>query len=182
MEVIDREGEYYRVADPAWDDPLDGSYSMRFGARWNAQGSFPVTYLNADLATARANARHFLTEGLRGQPFSAEDFDPSERPVLVSVDVPEDHHLDVVTRTGCVSNGLPATYPNDDTGNVVAWTVCQRVGQQSWDADLPGIACRSAAIGAPSGGEELAWFDRHEVALEPKETRAFKDWYGLIDW
>src|SRR5580700_5674212 len=104
MDVIERGGEYFRVADPAWDDPLDATFSMRFGKRWNAPGSFPVTYLNADLDTARANARHFLTEGLRGQPFSAEDIDPSERPVLVSADVPVNRYLDVVTPAGCIAN------------------------------------------------------------------------------
>ena len=182
MEVIDREGEYYRVADSAWSDPLDGSYSMRFGARWNAPGSFPVTYLNADVGTARANARRFLTEGLQGQPFSVEDLDPAELPVLVSTDVPDGQYLDVVTRPGCVGNGLPPTYPSDGAGGIVAWTVCQKVGQEAWDADLPGVACRSAAAGAPNDGEELAWFDRHVVTLEAKETQAFEDWYGPIDW
>jgi len=182
MEVIDRAGEYYRVADPAWDDPLDASFSMRLGKRWNAPGSFPVTYLNADLGTARANARRFLTEGFRGQPFSAEDIDPSERPTLVSTDVPPDRYLDIVSTSGCVANGLPATYPSDGSGKIVAWSVCQTVGQQAWDAGLPGVACRSAAPGAPADGEELAWFDRREVALQPGETRTFGDWYGPIDW
>jgi RES domain-containing protein len=182
MEVIDRQGEYFRVADPTWHDPLNSSFSMRFGKRWNAPGSFPVTYLNADLGTARANARRFLTEGLQGQPFSAEDIALSERPVLVATDVPADPYLDVVTPSGCVANGLPATYPSDGRGNVVAWSVCQAVGQQAWDAGLPGVACLSAAPGAPVGGEELAWFDRGQVALTPKEARTFEDWYGPLDW
>ncbi|MHB8263343.1 MAG: RES family NAD+ phosphorylase [Acidimicrobiales bacterium] len=177
-----RGGEHYRIADPAWENPLDGNYSMKFGARWNAAGSFPVTYFNADLATARANARRKLTEGIVGQPFSAEEIDFPERPVLISVDVPEDQYLDVVTRNGCMSNGLPATYPDDGTGNIVVHSICQPIGQQAWDANLPGIACRCAALHAPPDGEELAWFDRHEVTLEAKETRAFDDWYGPIDW
>jgi len=182
MEVIGRSGEYYRVADPAWEDPLDGRYSMRVGRRWNAPGSFPVTYLNADLGTARANARYLLTQALAGQPFSAADLDPSERPVLVTTDIPEDHHLDVVTPAGAVANGLPETYPDDGTGAAVAWSVCQVIGQQAWDAGLPGIACRSAAPGAPAEGEELAFFDRPEVSLQAKATRAFEDWYGPVDW
>jgi hypothetical protein len=182
MDVIDRGGEYYRVADPAWAELLDSSLSMRFGKRWNAAGSFAVTYLNADLGTARANARRLLTENLQGQPATAEDIDPSERPVLVSTDVRDDRYLDVVTCPGCVANGLPATCPADGTGNIVAWPVCQRVGQEAWDTGLPGVACRSAAPGAPTEAEELAWFDRHDDSLEPTETRAFEDWYGPIDW
>jgi RES domain-containing protein len=182
MDVVDRGGEYYRVADPAWDDPLDGRYSMRFGARWNAPGSFPVTYLNADMDTARANARRLLTEGLRSQPFTAQDIEPSERPVLVATAVPDDRYLDVVSPSGCVANGLTATYPADEAGGSVAWPVCQTVGQRAWDAGLPGIAYRCAAPGAPHDGEELGWFDRHEVTLEPGRAQLFEDWYGPIDW
>ena len=182
MEVIDRDGEYYRVADPAWGDPLDGSYSMRLGGRWNAAGSFPVTYLNADLGTARANARHFLTEKLRGQPFVAEDLERSELPVLISLDVPDRRYLDVVERDAIVLNGLPPTYPADGMGNVVPWDVCQPVGQRAWDDAHPGIACRSAAAHAPSDGEELAWFDRQEVELQLKQTQSFEEWYGPFDW
>jgi hypothetical protein len=182
MEVIDRDGEYYRVADRAWDDPLDGSYSMRFGARWNPAGSFPVTYLNADLETARANARHFLTEKLRGQPFGAEDLERSELPILISLVVPDRAYLDVVTRDAIVLNGLPPTYPADGFGNVVPWGVCQPIGQRAWDDAHPGIACRSAAVHAPSGGEELAWFDRHEIELQARQTQSFEEWYGPFDW
>lgn len=182
MELIVRGGEYYRVADPAWEDPLDGSYSMRFGGRWNAPASFPVIYFNADLGTARANARRFLTEQFAGQPFSAEDLDPSELPVLVSSDIPPDRYLDVVTRAGIVANGLPATYPGDGSGNVVSWDVCRPEGQKAWDEGLPGIACRCAAALAPPDGEELAWFDRHEVVLQVKQSQAFQDWYGAFDW
>jgi len=182
MEVIDRDGEYYRVADPAWETPLDGSYSMRFGARWNAAGSFPVTYLNADLGTARANARHFLTEELRGQPFAAEDLERAELPVLISLDIPDRRYVDVVTRDAIVLNGLPATYPADGMGDIVLWDVCQPVGQRAWDDTHPGIACLSAAEHAPSDGEELAWFDRHEVELQAKQTQSFEEWYGPFDW
>jgi hypothetical protein len=182
MDVIDRDGEYYRVADPAWTDPLDGSYSMRFGGRWNAPASFPVTYLNADSGTARANARRFLTEQLTGQPFSAEDLDPSELPILISLDIPSDRYLDVVTDAGIVGKGLPATYPLDGMGNVVPWDVCQGVGQKASDEEIPGIACRSAAAHAPSGGEELAWFDRHQGQLQAKGTQPFEEWYGPFDW
>lgn len=182
MELVERAGEYYRVADPAWSDPLDGSHSMQFGGRWNAPGSFPVTYLNADLGTAKANARRLLTEQLRGQPFRAEDLHPTELPVLISVDLPVDRYLNVVTNAGCTDSGLPATYPDDGSGHVVAWPRCQEIGRRAFAADLPGIACRSAAPTAPLDGEELAWFDRPTVVLERKVVRPFGDWYGRIDW
>ena len=93
---------------------------MHFGARWNAAGSIRVTYLNADLGTALANARYLFAEKLAGQPFSAEDLEPSELPVLISLEVPGRRFLDVVTRDAIVANGLPATYPADAMGNVVS--------------------------------------------------------------
>ncbi|HEY1466234.1 MAG TPA: RES domain-containing protein, partial [Acidimicrobiales bacterium] len=45
---------WLRVADTTWSDPLDPSWAATFGGRWNAAGSFPVLYVNEDLATARA--------------------------------------------------------------------------------------------------------------------------------
>ncbi len=182
MEVIRQSCERYRVADPSWNNPLDGTWSMRFGGRWNRPGSFPVTYLSADLATARANARRLLLENLRGQPFAAADLDPSELPLLVSVDLPDDRYLDVITDRGCLGNGLPVTYPRDSSGKQVSWAVCQPVGQEAWGAGLAGVACRSAAPSTAADGQELAWFDRHEVKLQPTQSRTFQDWYGVIDW
>jgi len=61
------------------------------------------------------------------------------------------------------------------------YNVCQPVGQRAWDDAHPRIACRSAAAHAPSGGEELAWFDRHEVELQAKQTQSFEEWYGPFD-
>jgi hypothetical protein len=155
---------------------------MRSGGRWNAPNSFPVIYFNADVDTAKANARRLLRDQLAGQPFSADDLDPSELPVLVLVDVPLQQYLDAVSSTGCSRNGLPATYPRDASGATVPWAICRPVGQQAWNETLPGIACISAAQGAPTHGEELPWFDRHEVELVVKAVRSFEDWYGSIDW
>ena len=183
MELIERGGEYLCVADPGWPNPLDGSFSMQHGGRWNAPGTFPVVYLNREVGTARANARRMLTEKLHGQPFGAEDLDPSELPILVTVDVPARDHLDVVTPKGIVENGLPATYPTGFDGARVPWDLCQPVGQMAWDRGLPGIACRSAAEHAPPDGEELAWFDRQPGAVQSRgQPVSFEGWYGPFDW
>ena len=182
MEFIERSGECHRVADPSWQDPLSGAYSMRFGGRWNAPGSFPVVYLNADIPTARANARRHLTEQLRGYPYGAQDLDPSELPVLVSTDLPQHDYLDIVTDGGIDGVGLPVTYPKDSHGDPIPHEPCREIGQHAWDAGLSGIACRSAATTAPPNGEEVAWFDRHEEELKVKKTRSFAEWYGDFDW
>jgi hypothetical protein len=181
MKVLRRCGRYLRVADPDWDEPLDGSYSARFGGRWNPPGSFPVCYLNGDLPTARANARHLLERRLAGLPFTVDDIDPDELPVLIETDVDDDEFVDVVTDDGCVAVGLPRTYPDDETGAQVSWGVCQPIGTAAWVDGRAGIGCRSAADTAPPEGEEMAWFQR-DRRLEVAKRRTFVDWYGSIDW
>ena len=76
MRRIRRGGAYLRIADPAWVDPLDASYSMVRGGRWNPPESFPVLYLNRDLLTARAN----LERKFAGRPYGPETLDPAQRP------------------------------------------------------------------------------------------------------
>ena len=168
---ITRGGRHFRVAEPSWGDPLDGSFSRRQGARWNAAGSFPVVYLNATLAVARANVLHRFA----GLPYGPEDLDPAAAPVLVTADVADDAFIDVVTDQGCRAAGLPATYPMAD-GEIVGWEDCQPIGQQAWDEGAPGIACRSAAPGLGPEDEELAWFER-ERSLRPVETKSFEEWF-----
>src|ERR1700728_896296 len=179
MRQIHRGGEYYRVADPGWANPLDGSWSMKFGGRWNPPGSFPTVYLNRDRATARANARFLLTKKLAGTFLTAEDLDPSELPVLVTTNVSDDNYVDVVSDQGCLDAGLPVSYPYDSSGDPLDHSQCQPIGLAAWAADELGVACRSAAEHAPSTAEELAHFDRpgrQLTAMDPAE--AFEDWYG----
>ena len=47
---------WWRIADPAWANPLDPSYAARRGGRWNPPDSFPTLYLNEDKVTARLAA------------------------------------------------------------------------------------------------------------------------------
>ena len=169
--TIRRGGEYLRVADPTWENPLDGGYAMQSGGRWNPPGSFLVVYLNASLATARAN----VAQRFEGRPFSPEDLDPDEAPILVSTEVEADDFLDVVTDDGCVAAGLPTTYPRED-GETLPHSRCQPIGKQARDEGHPGIACRSAADSALEGSEELAWFERRE-ALVPTTVTPFESWF-----
>ncbi len=77
-------GEYFRVADPDWQGPLDGSYSRTQGGRWNSPGSFPVVYLNATLSVARA----FAKSHYEGLTYGFDDYKPSKLPILVAVTTP----------------------------------------------------------------------------------------------
>ena len=121
---------------------------------------------------ARAN----VLQRFAGLPYGPEDLEPSAAPLLVSTVVPADELAGVVSDAGCAAVGLPPTYPVDEDGAPVSHGACQPVGQEAWNANLPGIACRSAAPAAPAGGEELARFDRGEP-LRPLEIRRFADWF-----
>lgn len=171
-EHVRRGSVYLRVADPEWQDPLDGSYSMRTGKRWNPPGSFPVVYLNATVEVARANCDDWFA----GQPFGPLDVEPERAPILVETEVPETEYADVVTDGGCVALELPTTYPFDAGGTEVPWSVSQPIGQRLWDAGERGIACRSAALPRGTLGEELAYFQRGD-RLPKVRFRALRDWY-----
>lgn len=169
LPTIARGGVYHRVADPAWEHPLDGSHAGRRGGRWNPPGSFGVVYLNRDVATARRNVDRLLA----GQPYGPEDLDPDEAYMLVEAEVPDTRYLDVVTDAGCVACGLPGSYPHDAGGAVVDHATCQPLGVAAHAAGLPGVACRSAAPGAAPKDEELACF----TAVKELRRRSFGDWY-----
>lgn len=170
---LGRGGTHYRVADPDWEDPLDGSYAQASGGRWNAPGSFPIVYLNATVEVARANVlRRFA-----GQPFGVLDLRDDRRPVLIEADVPEDEYVDVVTQEGCTAAGLPSTYPRDMTGGILQWDACRPIGQSAWDQGLPGIAACSAALPDDVGAEELAWFQREGSSLSAGNRRSFDEWF-----
>lgn len=168
---VRRDGAYHRVANPRWHDPLDGSFSLRRGGRWNAPASFPVVYLNRTIEVARANVRRRFA----GRPFGPEDLEPGEAPVLVGTTVPPADYVDVVSDAGCRAAGLPASYPLD-AGRAIPHGRCQPIGQRAWDERWPGVACRSAAAGCGRDDEELAWFERGE-RLPAATIRAFDDWF-----
>lgn len=167
-----REGRFFRVADPLWNDPLDGDYARERGGRWNPPGSFPVVYLARSVATARANVYRLLMD----QPYGPEDLEPGSAPVLVTNEVPIDRYVDAVTARGLASLGLPPAYPLEADGRPVRRERCQAIGQSEWDAGERGIACRSAAPTAPAKGEELAYFDRG-ARLRAESTTPFEHWF-----
>jgi RES domain len=184
LRTIKRGGPYLRVADPGWDDPLDGVHAAMRGGRWNPPESFPVVYLCRGLAVARANVYRLLAD----QPYGPEDLRPEAAPVLVRTRVPEDRYLNVVTDAGCSAAGLPTTYPRDGRGRIVSQRRCQPIGQRAREGGLPGVAARSAAPidaralrrrsrGATrlTFGEELAYFGRRR--LRRGAVRTFDQWF-----
>jgi hypothetical protein len=167
VRTIRRAGPYLRVADPDWDDPLDGRYAAQRGGRWNPPESFAVVYLCQTVAVARAN----VYRRLEGQPYGPEDLRPEAGPVLVRTGVPEDRYLNVVTEAGLRDAGLPRTYPRDSRSRIIPHRRCQPIGLRAWEAGLPGVAARSAW----TAGEELAYFGPRK--LRRGAVRAFDDWF-----
>jgi hypothetical protein len=174
---LTRGGTYLRVADPAWVRPLDPSYAMGRGGRWNPPGSFPVVYLCATVDVARANVLQRFT----GAPYGVLDLQPERRPDLVRTRVPEGRTVDVVTDLGCRAAGLPASYPFDGRGRRIGWRRTQPIGLAAWDAGERAIACRSAALPRGERGEELAWFARERGRPRVTARRSFDDWFGVTD-
>jgi len=168
LRTIRRGGPYLRVADPDWDDPLDGRHAAERGGRWNPPESFPVVYLCGSIEVARAN----VYRRLRGQPYGPEDLRPEGGPILVRTRVPDDRYLNAVTDAGLQDLGLPKTYPRDSRRRTVPHRRCQPIGLRAWEAELPGVAARSAAAAA---GEELAYFGRRK--LRRGAIRSFEDWF-----
>lgn len=172
--TINAGGRYLRVADPDWENPLDGSYAGERGGRWNRPGSYPVVYLNRSLGTARLNCLHKF----RDLPYGPEDLDEAEAPVLVATDVPGGQHADCVSAAGLEGWCLPMSYPLRADGQPVGWEECWPVGEAARDAELDGVACRSAAEGGGPDDQEMAYFPRDNApALEPLETIAFNAWF-----
>ena len=165
MRTIPRGGPYLRVADPDWDDPLDGRYAAERGGRWNPSESFPVVYLTSSVAVARA----YVFQKLEGQPYGPEDLKTG--PLLVRTRVPDNRYLNAVTDAGLRDVGLPKTYPLDSHRRLIPWRRCQPIGLQAWERGLPGVAARSAR----ADGEELAYFGPRK--LRRGAVRSFDDWF-----
>jgi RES domain len=170
--TIERGGRYLRLADPDWNDPLDGGFAKARGGRWNAPGAFEVLYLNADRKAARLNVERLLAD----QPFGPEDLDPDEAFLLVATDIPVDDYADIVTGDGCAAVGLPASFPVDADGSRIGHDRCQPIGQRAHDVGLPGIACRSCVDGAGIDDEELAYFVRATRLVETRRWH-FDEWF-----
>lgn len=170
---VSRKGRYYRVADPDWDDPLDGSYSLVNGGRWNAPDTFPVIYLNQTIDLARK----YVDQKFAGLPYGVNALREERKPLLVPVSIPKTEYVDIVSNEGCRAAGLPETYPFDSDGSRIPHLTCQPIGLVAWQSDEKGILCRSATEGASLEEEELALFIQIGPLRRAKPI-LFDDWYA----
>jgi hypothetical protein len=173
-ERIPEHHQWWRIADPFWEDPLDPTFAQRRGGRWNPPQSFPTLYFNEDVVTARLNLRAFISRW----PYEPEDLRDETGPVLVGATLPRSQRVaDVHSREGVAAVNLPASYPLDGRGKLVPHSRCQPIGQEAKDRGLQGVRCRSAR--APDGaGRELAWFPATARSrAHQSKTLRFERWF-----
>lgn len=165
---------WWRIADPAWTDPLDADFARRRGGRWNPPDSFQTLYLNEDIVTARLNLRAFVV----AWPYQPEDLRDDTGPVLVGVTLPRQQVVcDVHSRDGVRAAGLPESYPLERDGSVVLHARCQPIGAAAKADGLRGVRARSAQS-RDGAGRELAWFPATARSVAQREqTLRFDAWF-----
>lgn len=165
---------WWRIADPAWSNPLDPAFAGHRGGRWNPPESFPTLYLNEDKVTARLNLRAFIA----GWPYEPEDLRSDTGPVLVGATLPRRQIVcDVHTPAGVAAVGLPKSYPFDSRKRLISHERCQPVGRRVFDAGLRGVRARSAQS-RDGAGRDLAWFPATARSVARRTARLrFDRWY-----
>ena len=173
-ETLPHRHEWWRIANPAWDNPLDPSYAQRRGGRWNPPSSFPTLYFNEDIVTARLNLRTFIA----GWPYEPEDLRDETGPLLVGAYLPRNQRVaDVHSREGVAAVNLPASYPLSGRGELVPHSKSQPIGQQAKERGLRGVRCRSARV-RDGAGRELAWFPATAWSRARQRTALrFERWF-----
>lgn len=165
---------WWRIADPHWTDPLDPGFAQRRGGRWNPPGSFPVLYLNEDVATARVNLRSFIARW----PYESEDLRDEGGPTLVGCRLPRRQSVcDAHSAAGLRAAGLPDSYPLDADGAPVPHRRCQLIGARAKADSLRGVRARSAQ--SRNGDyRELAWFPASARSVARRvRTLAYGAWF-----
>ena len=173
-EMLTDRHTWWRIAERAWDDPLDPDYVGRRGGRWNPPNSYPTLYLNEDRVTARLNLRNFIARW----PYEPEDLREDTGPVLVGAQLPRGQVVcDAHSRRGIEAAGLPATYPLDDGGDLIPHGKCRPIGARAKLAGLRGVRARCAQS-RDGAGRELAWFPATTRSQARRvQALTFENWY-----
>lgn len=85
---VTREGEYFRVAAPEWENPLDFEPTQR-------SAGFPALYLYGSPTCARTT----ITQRFAGGAINLEDFKLEAAPILVTVKIPEAEYVDAISES-----------------------------------------------------------------------------------
>lgn len=173
-EALPDRHEWYRICDADRDDPLEPSFAVQRGGRWNPPGSWPTLYLNEDVVTARLNLDTFIAEW----PYEPEDLVGYTGPHLAVATLPRRQQVaDLHTPDGIAAAGLPPSYPLDGAGHLVPHASCQPIGTAAHELGLRGTRCRSAQT--PHGaGREVAWFPAtRRSRAHLRQRLPFTDWF-----
>lgn len=174
--LIEHTHTWYRVADPAWSNPVDTSYSYLHGGRWNSPGSHHTLYLCGDLPTARAQIPRMLATTM----FTPQDLRDDAFVAIPIQLLGTQTVADAITTAGLHALRLPPTYPIDSRGQPVSRAVCQPVGDAVAAAGLDGVHARSATLGALPSDQELAWFPGpSQQAIISGDPLPYQQWRGL---
>ena len=158
---------WWRIADPDWADPLDPDFARRRGGRWNPPDSFPVLYVNEDLATARLNLRGFIARW----PYEPEDLRDDRGPALVGCVLPRRQIVcDAHSAAGLRAAGLPDSYPLDSDGATVSHSRCRPSAARAQPVGLRGVV--PARRGRGRRRPRLAWFPRPLAPARRSRTLA----------
>ena len=134
-----------------------------------------MLYLSRDLDTARAQIARLLERS----PVAPEDL-ADDAYDLIAVTLPAASIrdvVDIVSDEGVAGAGLPATFPRDETGNVIPHATCQRIAQRAHDQGANGIEARSAlAVISPSATSELAWWPGSQGATQVGGRVPYGQW------
>lgn len=163
-------GPVYRYIPHSGDNPLDGTYSMKEGKRWNAKGSFPVVYTNCSLEVAIANLWHQF-EGEAGDPWDVAEEKQAD---LYEIPLSQPGLVDIVSPEGIAGVGLPPAYPAG-----VRWSATQRLGSRLHAERRPGVWCSSAAD--PAGQEVALFTNFSEPATPRRPPKRLWEWFPVPD-
>ncbi len=140
-------GTVYRCIPSSSNTPLSAEYSVTYGGRWNAAGTYPVmyTFLSPQLA------RQWVATTM--SPYGPHEVEPENLPDLLVLDWELDNVADLTCTAGLNEAGLPSTYPQGFTGTS-NWTVTQSVGATIHSAGHTSVLTRSASATEWSGQVE----------------------------
>lgn len=158
--------------------PLDPAHAHAHGGRWNAPGSFPALYLNADVLTARSQIERMC----EGTAVVSDDLADDAYVLVAATLPPAPGAADAVSAAGVRALGLPETYPVDGRGERVARATCAAIGVELERRGLRAIWCRSACTD-DGRGRELAWFSGTQSASQVwDEALPFGAWRHAVSW
>lgn len=168
-------GTVFRCIPSSSTTPLSSSYSVTYGGRWNASGTYPVlyTFLSQNLAAT------WYYNTLTSAGLTINEVQPEQLPDLIVLNCDLSNVADLTTDEGLSEVGLPAEYPEGFRGQE-AWVTTQPIGATVYHSGHTSILTRSASAPSWEGSmvnwAELAIFADHAPEPELVDRINHEDW------